>query len=196
MNRPVPCCWLSLVLAVLAVAGCGGDARPAAEDGLRRYHDGQRWVEVTVMLDRLDVERIPASQAGASTGTTTRTLVFQPAPSLAALESQARALKTDAECVEVYACLLPAGADPAVEQPMRLTRRLTLTGAPGQDLAVLAARHGARVVEKAHRADTVICQATAPSLLAALDAANALREEPGVVAATPLIARQHQPRSR
>ena len=101
------------------------------------------------------------------------------------------------DVTQVYACLYAPGAKRDQTRPMYLTHRLTLRGAPTQDLAALAAKHGARVVEKvSYSPDTVICEATGPSLLAALDAANDLREEPGVVFATPLIERQHQLRSR
>lgn len=194
--------WSTVALAVVIAMGCGGAARSAAAaDGQRRYHDGQRWVEIEVALDRFALEA-PAATVAPTTagGERNRGIVTlaQPATFTADLDVSVQEYRRDhPEVTQVYACLYPPGVDREATPPMRLTRRLTLTGAPGQDLAALAARHGARVVEKVdYRPDTVICEATGPSLLAALDAANALREEPGVVAATPLIARQHQPRTR
>lgn len=188
--------WSTLVLAVAIVVGCDGAARSAAAaDGHRRYHDGQRWVEIEVALDRLGFDSAPAAGGERDRGILT---LAQPAAFIADLEVSAQEYRRGNPGVtQVYACLYPPCVDRERTPPMRLTRRLTLTGAPGQDLAALAAKHGAQVVEKVdYRPDTVICEATGPSLLAALDAANALREEPGVIAATPLIARQHQPRSR
>lgn len=202
MNRATrPLSWPCFALAFAIAAGCGNAARSAAaDDGHRRYHDGQRWIEVEVALDRFAIETAPVSQAGVPTTDRSRSVLAlaEPAAFVADLDVSAQEhRRSHPDVVQVYACLYPPGVDRGKTPPMHLTRRLTLTGAPGLDLAALAAKHGARVVEKVdYRPDTVICESTGPSLLAALDAANALREEPGVVAATPLIARQHQPRSR
>jgi hypothetical protein len=192
-----PLSWSALLLALVGAVGCGDVARAAvADDGHRRYHDGQRWIEVEVALDRFAIETAAGSSSGERTPDPLR--LAEPVAFVADLEVSAQEyLARNPDVVQVYACIYPLGADRGKTPAMRLTRRLALTGAPGQDLAALAAKHGARVVEKAdYRPDTVICEAIGPSLLAALEAANALREEPGVVAATPLIARQHQPRSR
>lgn len=193
--------WISLALAFAIAAGCGSAARSAAaDDGHRRYHDGQRWIDIEVALDRFAIETAPVSQAGAPSTDRNRGLLklAEPVTFVADLDVSAQEhRRSNPDVVQVYACLFQPGVDREKTPPMHLTRRLTLTGAPGQDLAALAAKHGARVVEKVdYRPDTVICEATGPSLLAALDAANALREEPGVVAATPLIARQHAVRER
>ena len=196
-----PWSWSTFAFAIVIAAGCGSDARSAvADDGRRRYHDGQRWIEVEVALDRFATDSASVSQAGPLTEERNRGFLklAEPVAFVADLDVSAQEhRRSNPDVTQVYACLYAPGVDRDKTPPMRLTRRLTLTGAPGQDLAALAAKHGAQVVEKVdYRPDTVICEATGPSLLAALDAANALREEPGVVAATPLIARQHQPRSR
>jgi hypothetical protein len=190
---------MSIALALVIAAGCGGGARSAAADnGHRRYHDGQRWIDVEVALDRFAADS--ASAPGAQSDGHARAVVVlaEPVAFVADLDVSAQDHRQKhPELTQVYACLYAPGADRAKTSPMHLTHRLTLTGAPGQDLAALAAKHGARVVEKVdYLSNAVICEATGPSLLAALDAANALRDEPGVIAATPLIARQHAARDR
>lgn len=193
--------WSVFALAIAIAVSCGADARSAAaDDGHRRYHDGQRWIEVEVALDRFAIDSAPVAQTAQSTEARVREVVTvtEPGAFVGDLDASVQEYRRNhPDVTQVYACLYPPGVDRDKTPAMHLTRRLTLTGAPGQDLAALAVKHGARVVVKAdYRPDTVICEATGQSLLAALDTANALHEEPGVVAATPLIARQHHPRSR
>jgi hypothetical protein len=184
---------VALALAIVVVGGCAARSA-AADDGHRRYHDGQRWLEVEVALDRFAT----GTAAGSPTAAHARGFITlaEPAAFVADLDVSAQEYRDRNPDTQVYACLYPPGADRDKTPAMHLTRRLTLRGAPGQDLAALAAKHGAQVVEKVgYSPDTVICEATGPSLLAALDAANALREEPGVVFATPLIDRRFAQRA-
>ena len=74
---------------------------------------------------------------------------------------------------------------------------MVVRGSAGQDLEALAIRCGARVVERVdYSPDTAICVATGSSLLAAFDAADMLRQQPGVLLAMPLMERSRDRRPR
>ena len=174
----------------LVVSGCGSAATAplplVQDDRHRRYHDGVRWIEVTVALDRLHLER---TIAGGDQRSVEVYLLRMPVGSVAALDDVARqmlAAQKDIHSISAYV----STSDAAGAQPMRLTHRFALRGKPGQDLDRLASRYGARVVEHVdYSPDTVICLALAPGLLVALEAADAAQQDPDVESATPLIDR-------
>ena len=73
--------WSVVALAIVIADGCGAYARSAAaDDGHRRYHDGQRWIEVEVALDRFAVDSVPSSQVGAPTTERNRGILTLAAP--------------------------------------------------------------------------------------------------------------------
>jgi hypothetical protein len=187
-------CFMMLASAMLTLAsGCAATVAAPADDTARRYHDGERSVEVVVALDRLHLERVAADGARA----TEVYLLRQPVASVAALEDVARQVAAAQPDVRSISAYVRAAGEPRAVQPVRVTRQFAVRGSAGQDLEALAARHGARVLERVdYSPDTAICEATGPGLLAAIDAANALRQEPGVVFAMPLIERAHAARTR
>lgn len=180
-------------LGCLITVGCGTSSAAPRAAVPQRYHDGEHWVEFAVALDRLHLER-SASASGPA-----RVEVYmlrRPVASVADLEAVARQIQdaqADIRQVTVYVRSLEAPAS----EPQRLTRQVAVRGGPGQDLPALAAQHGMRMVERVdYSPDTMIAEATAPSVLAALESAESLRKVPGVVFAIPLIERQQLPRHR
>jgi hypothetical protein len=175
--------------------GCGASAPSAAvraSDARQRYHDGERWVEVEIVLDRLYLERAAAP----GKAPIEVYLLRQPVASVAELDAVAQQIKAAQPDVRVVDAYFRSPQAPNAE-PQRLTRQLVVRGSSGQNLDVLVVKHGARVVERLdYSPDTVIARATGPSLLAALASADGLRQEPGVVMAFPLIELRQHPRTR
>ena len=134
--------WSVVALAIVIADGCGADARSAAaDDGHRRYHDGQRWIEVEVALDRFAVDSVPSSQVGAPTTERNRGILTlgSPAAVIAELDASAQEhRRRNPDVVQVSACLFPVGSDRAVTQPMRLTQHEVLV-TPSIGIAVYPA---------------------------------------------------------
>lgn len=174
---------LLALLAILPACSQPTSRAVAADDAIRRYHDGQRVVAVRVMLDRLQVLRA----AGATQANTEIVMFRTPVASVAQLEDIARQMReAQPDISGIHAYVRPL--DEPQAQPQRLTRRFTLRTAAGTDPAPLVRGVHGRVVEVvAYSPDTVICEAESPALIAALDAAAALAQAPGVLFATPLI---------
>lgn len=186
MRLPSHLVFLAVFAIGLMSNGCGGAAAQSRDDGVRRYYDGQSFVEVQVMLDRLHLER--AGGEGAPTQVEVY-LLRHPVASVADLESvaaQVQAAQPNVRAISAYV----RPRDVSAAQPARLTRRFSLRTSPGQDVAALAASVGARVVEVVtYSPETVLCQCDASTLTAALDAAAALNGRPGVLFAAPLTER-------
>lgn len=189
---------LMLFLAIVGVAtnGCGATAvvTPALSDDVhRRYHDGERWITVRVALDRLELERVGA---GTEQQKMEVYLLRKPVASVAELNEVTRQMKEAQKDIQRFSAYGTVGED-FQSQPQRITNQVVVRGSAGQDLETLAIRCGARVVERVdYSPDTAICVATGSSLLAAFDAADALRQQPGVLLAMPLIERSRDRRSR
>jgi hypothetical protein len=184
-----------LVVLVCILSGCGtpiaappvtASATPPATgpvDQQRRYHDGQRWITATVLLDRLLLER------GTAPGVTTARelyLLRKPVSSVAALEDVARQMRAAQPDISNLSAFIEESRPAGVRQ-QRLTRQVAVRGAPGVDVAALVMHQGARVVRTFDDTpDIVIAESTAPELLAAFVLAERLRTSAGVVAAIPL----------
>ena len=186
----------------VAMSGCGATAVVAPsmlDDVHRRYHDGERWIHVTVALDRLELERGaagPEQQGQEQQGKVEVYLLRKPVASVAELNEVTRQMKEAQNDIQRFRAYGSVG-EGYQTQPQRLTKQLVLRGSPGQDLDALATKCGARVVERVdYSPDTAICIATGTSLLAAFDAADALRQQPGVLLAMPLIERSRDRRPR
>lgn len=197
--RPLLILFAALVSTfnVFMTVGCGSAVEASApvdqDDTHRRYHDGERWVELIVALDRLHVERSGASEDQRSIEVY---LLRKPAASAAALDDVARQMLAAQKDIRSISAYVLSG-DAFGAQPMRLTNQFALRGSAGQDLVVLAANHGGKIIENVdYSPDTAIGVATGTSLFAALVVAEALRQQPGVVLAMPLIERAHPPRPR
>jgi hypothetical protein len=193
--------WLFFLVTVggatgLAMSGCGASAvvAPALTDDVhRRYHDGERWINVRVALDRLEVER---AGAGTEQQKVEVYLLRKPVASVAELNEVTRQMKEAQKDIQRFSAYGSVGED-FQSQPQRITNQVVVRGSAGQDLETLAIRCGARVVERVdYSPDTAICVATGSSLLAAFDAADALRQQPGVLLAMPLMERSRDRRSR
>ena len=185
-----------MVATGVAMSGCGASAvvaPPMLDDVHRRYHDGERWIHVTVALDRLELERVGA---GTEQQKVEVYLLRKPVGSVAELNEVARQMKEAQKDIQRFSAYGSVG-EGYQTQPQRLTKQVVVRGSPGQDLDALATKCGARVIERVdYSPDTAICIATGTSLLAAFDAADALRQQPGVLLAMPLIERSRDRRSR
>jgi len=178
-------CVVMLVLALL-VGGCGSSiAAPVTTvpvDQQRRYHDGQRWITVTVLLDRLFVER---GTAGAITGREVY-LLRTPVVSVAALEDVARQMRAAQPDIRNLSAFIEENR-PSGIRPERLTRQVAVRGAQGVDLSTVIIQQGARVVRTFDDSpDIVIAESPASELLAAFTLAERLRTSVGVLAAIPV----------
>ena len=177
----------AVVLLALLVSGCGAPiAAPVTTvpvDQQRRYHDGQRWVNVTVLLDRLFVER--GSAPGAITGREVY-LLRKPVSSVAALEDVARQMRAAQPDIRNLSAFIEESGSAGVRQ-QRLTRQVAVRRAQGVEVAALVVQQGARVVRTFDDTpDIVIAESAAPELLAAFVLAERLRTSAGVLAAIPL----------
>ncbi len=172
------------------LSGCGAAITPAAAptttapvDQQRRYHDGQRWVNVTVLLDRLFVER--GTAPGAITGREVYVL-RKPVVSVAALEDVARQMRAAQGDIRNLSAFIEERSPAGVRQ-QRLTRQVAVRGAQGVEVAALVVQQGACVVRTFDDTpDIVIAESTAPELLAAFVLAERLSTSAGVLAAIPL----------
>jgi hypothetical protein len=178
-------CVVALVLALL-VSGCGAPiAAPTTAvpvDQQRRYHDGQRWITVTVLLDRLFVER---GTAGAITGREVY-LLRTPVVSVAALEDVARQMRAAQPDIRNLSAFIEESRPSGIRRE-RLTRQVAVRGGQGVDLSTLVIQQGARVVRTFDDSpDIVIAESPASDLLAAFSLAERLRTSAGVVAAIPV----------
>lgn len=180
--------WRALLLVLALVAGgCGQPiTAPTAVvplDQQRRYHDGQRWITVTVLLDRLFVERGTAQ--GAITGREVY-LLRMPVVSVAALEDVARQMRAAQPDIRNLSAFIEEPG-PAGIRRQRLTRQVAVRGAEGVAVAARVVQQGARVVRTFDDTpDIVIAESAAPELLAAFTLAERLRTSAGVLAALPL----------
>ncbi len=175
-------------LSVFVIVGCGNSVSAPTpviqDDSHRRYHDGKRWVSVVVALDRLQLERV-----GPNGVVTAREvyLLRRPVNSVAALEDVARqvsAAQPDIGTISAYLLM----SDTPSAQPSRLTHQVVLRVNEGQDLDAMSAKYRLRVINRVdYSPNTAICQVADPRPLAALDVANAARQDAGVIFATPLI---------
>lgn len=185
-----------LAIAGLAMSGCGAPAvvTPASTDDVhRRYHDGERWINVRVALDRLELERVGS---GTEQQKIEVYLLRKPVASVAELNEVTRQMKEAQKDIQRFSAYGTVGED-YQSQPQRITNQVVVRGSAGQNLEALAIKCGARVVERVdYSPDTAICVATGSSLLAAFDTADALRQQPGVLLAMPLIERSRERRSR
>lgn len=186
----------AVVATGVAMSGCGASAvvaPPMLDDVHRQYHDGERWIHVTIALDRLELERVGA---GTEQQKVEVYLLRKPVGSVAELNEVARQMKDAQKDIQRFSAYGSVGEEYQT-QPQRLTKQVVVRGSPGQDLDALATKCGARVIERVdYSPDTAICIATGTSLLAAFDAADALRQQPGVLLAMPLIERSRDRRSR
>jgi len=176
---------LVLMLALVA-SGCGAPiAAPTTTvpvDQQRRYHDGQRWVTVTVLLDRLFVER---GTLEAITGREVY-LLRTPVVSVAALEDVARQMRAAQPDIRYLSAFIEEHGPSGVRRE-RLTRHVAIRGAQGVDVSTLVIRQGARVVRTFDDSpDIVIAESQASDLLAAFTLAERLRSSAGVLAAIPV----------
>ena len=174
-------------LLALLLSGCGTPiAAPLTVvpvDQQRRYHDGQRWITVTVLLDRLFVERGVAQ--GAITGREVY-LLRTPVISVAALEDVARQMRAAQPDIRNLSAFIEESRPAGVRQ-QRLTRQVAVRGAQGVEVAALVVQQGARVVRAFDDTpDIVIAESAASELLAAYVLAERLRTSVGVLAAIPL----------
>lgn len=207
MRNPPLFLWLFFLVTTgvatgVAMSGCGATAvvaPPMLDDVHRRYYDGERWIHVTVALDRLELERGaagPEQQGQEQQGKVEVYLLRKPVASVAELNEVTRQMKEAQNDIQRFSAYGSVG-EGYQTQPQRLTKQLVVRGSPGQDLDALATKCGARVVERVdYSPDTAICIATGTSLLAAFDAADALRQQPGVLLAMPLIERSRDRRPR
>lgn len=175
------------VMLVLIVSGCGTPvavpATAAPPDQQRRYHDGKRWIEVTVLLDRLFVAR---GAAQGELATREVYLLRKPVSSVAALEDVARQMRAAQPDIRTLSAFIEE-AGPAGARRQRLTRQVAVRGAQGVEVAALVLQQGARVVRTFDDTpDIVIAESDAPDLLAAFTLAERLRTTAGVAAAIPL----------
>jgi hypothetical protein len=181
---------LLLILACgIAGIGCGAvstEAGVSSNDTLRRYHDGKRWVELRVVLDRLQLERVGTDgRIVAREAYLLRTPVRSVAE-LDAVATQVAAAQRDIAAVSAYV----ADVENPGEQPLRLTHQVAVKGGVISDIESVLARHGARVVDHpSYDPDLLICAAERGGVLAAFVLADALRQQVGVVLAIPLIER-------
>ena len=174
------------IVMVLVVSGCGAPiAAPAPRvpvDQQRRYHDGQRWVDVTVLLDRLFVER------GTAEAITVREvyLLRIPVVSVAALEDVARQMRAAQPDIRNLSAFIEEKRPSGIRR-QRLTRQVAVRGSPGIDLPLMIIGHCARVVRTFDDSpDIIIAESPASDLLAAFTLAERLRASAGVEAAIPL----------
>jgi hypothetical protein len=185
-----------LAIAGLAMSGCGASAvvaPPMLDDVHRRYHDGERWINVRVALDRLELERVGA---GTEQQKMEVYLLRKPVASVAELNEVTRQMKESQKDIQRFSAYGTVGED-YQSQPQRITNQVVVRGSAGQNLEALAIKCGARVVERVdYSPDTAICVATGSSLLAAFDAADALHQQPGVLLAMPLMERSRDRRPR
>lgn len=176
-----------LVVLVLGASGCGQPiAAPTVAvplDQQRRYHDGQRWITVMVLLDRLFVER--GTPQGVITGREVY-LLRTPVVSVAALEDVARQMRAAQPDIRSLSAFIEESG-PTGTRRQRLTRQVAVRSAEGSAVAALVAQHGARIVRSFDDTpDIVIAESAAPELLAAFTLAERLRTSAGVLAALPL----------
>jgi len=180
---------LLALVGCIAGVGCGAvntTTGMPADDTVRRYHDGRRWVEVRVVLDRLQFERM-----GADGLITAREayLLRTPVRSVAELDevaTQVAAAQPDIATVSAYV----VSADNPGAQPLRLTHQVAVKGGVAADIQALLTRHGARVIDRpSYDPALLICSADRGGLLAALALADVLRQHAGVEFAMPLIER-------
>lgn len=181
---------LLLVLTCCIVGvGCGAVSTTAgvpADDTVRRYHDGRRWVEVRVVLDRLHFERV-----GADGLITAREvyLLRTPVRSIAELDAVAAQVAAAQRDIGTISAYVVSADNPGV-QPLRLTHQVAVKGGVAADLQALLSRHGARVVDRpSYDPALLICSAERGGLLAAFALSDALRQHAGVEFAMPLIER-------
>jgi len=177
---------LTIVAAALGSGACGAAVSAPAVDTHQRYHDGQRWVEVVVLLDRLHVERVDARGQPASREIY---LVRTPVASVAELQAVARQMRAAQPDIAAISAYVTAGGPGA----MRLTDRVVVQGDGSADeLERLVTSRGATVVNRAEGAPVMrTCRPAGDDLLGALHLAAALRGLPGVAFALPVIERQH-----
>jgi hypothetical protein len=172
-----------MIVVALLVGGCAAPVQappPGAET--RRYHDGNGWVTVQVLLDRLHVER------GTSERVTAREayLLRKPASSVAELEEVARQMRAAQPDIRQLSVFIDEPTTSGVRRE-RLTRQVLVRGRPSVDLAALVEARNARVVRQVDgRSDTLLTEATSRDLLAAFTLADALQSSGSVIAAIPL----------
>lgn len=175
-----------MLVVMLVVSGCGmaitAPTTTVPVDQQRRYHDGQRWITVTVLLDRLFVER---GTAGAITGREVY-LLRTPVVSVAALEDVARQMRAAQPDIRNLSAFIEENRPSGLRRE-RLTRQVAVRGAQGGDLATVIIQQGARVVRTFDDSpDIVIAESSASELLAAFILAERLRTSAGVLAAIPV----------
>lgn len=181
---------LVIVLACcIAGMGCGPvNTTPdaTADDTLRRYHDGKRWIEVRVALDRLHLERVDAN------GQVTVREVYllrTPVRSVADLDTVAAQVKAAQRDIAAVSAYVVSAENPGA-QPMRLTHQVAVKGGDPSNMAAILDRQGARIVDHpSYDPALLICTAERGGLLAAFVLADGLRQQAGVVFAMPLIER-------
>ncbi|HEX3134357.1 MAG TPA: hypothetical protein VHX44_12335, partial [Planctomycetota bacterium] len=128
--------------ALITACGSVSSASAKADDTLRRYYDGQRWIEVRVLLDRLLVERKAGPQHEG--GTREVYLMRTPVVSVAALEDVARqmmAAQPDIRALSAYVRPI----DTPNAEPRRLTRQIMISVTEAIDPINLLKRHNAHL---------------------------------------------------
>jgi hypothetical protein len=130
-----------LAIAGLAMSGCGASAvvaPPMLDDVHRRYHDGERWINVRVALDRLELERVGA---GTEQQKVEVYLLRKPVASVAELNEVTRQMKEAQKDIQRFSAYGTVGED-FQSQPQRITNQVVVRGSAGQDLEALAITRG------------------------------------------------------
>lgn len=109
----------------------------------------------------------------------------------ASLQSVARSLAASAPGAKVFAVLTDPEVRARGERPRRiLTRQIVATLAPGKSVDDVVAAHGLAVVRKAEwRADTWVLESSSDSLLASVEAKDALLADGSAIDAVPQVSR-------
>lgn len=180
--------------ACLLNCGCGAAVTHPADDSRRRYHDGHRWVEVLVLLDRLYVER---NGMGGEAGRREAYLLRTPVTSVTELESVARQMTAAQTDIRVVSAYVRPTNDPGSE-PQRVSRQIAVIPVAGADVNQLLARHGVRVIEALDYLPGALVGEIPASdgLLASFEYAEAIRTDANVAAAFPLLQRSLSLRRR
>jgi hypothetical protein len=174
--------------ALITACGAVSSSNAKADDTLRRYHDGQRWVEVRVMLDRLQLERV-----GNDGQVTAREayVLRSPVRSLAELDAVAAQMTAAQHDLRAISAYVVSGENPGA-QPMRVTHQVAVKSGNLIQVEAYLIQHGGRIVDRpAYDPSLLICETEAGGLLASFTLADGLRQLPDVTLAMPLIERAH-----